>query len=508
MKIALNTVRLSSLLALTLSAVVPACEVGHAPEEGEEVGEAGQAAVLAPQGTALHFDGIDQVIIDTADGAIPESGYTGEMWFKTTDTDGGTLLEIQDSLGTTGDRTIYMNPNGTICAYVQGASPDLCTTTAYNDGVWHHVHHAISATLGTKLSVDTDKKAEAPAVTASTFTGDQRVVIGAASSHGHFTGDIDEVRVWNIFRTLFNVRGGAFREHPSNGNLAVYVRGNQAEGGLIDISPYANPVVGAPVGDGPTFVASGAPIYQQAMSFDGTGYLKLYKSLHIEAPSSPPTLGSFTLETWVKPANNQAMNILDDQGRIVVRLTPSGNQMAVFFFFYTQQGYYNIVTLASNGNSGNPDLLVPVNEWTHLALRYDMDSQRTDVIKHDTQGNKTVWSVNGVGGMIGDGVTSSNDTYVGVFIEGVTPYYPFTGMIDEMRFRDFALSDTDLDSRWNRQTGSADDTYLLMLHMNGLEPSTGREPDSMSGTKSDGVLMKLTGGAFPTYSTDSAPLND
>lgn len=499
MKTAFNTFRLSSLVTLALSTMVPACEAGHNSETGEEVGEAGQAVLLAPQGTALHFDGVDQVIVDTADGAVPESGYTGEMWFKTTDTDGGTLLEIQDNLGTTGDRTIYMNPSGTICAYVQGASPDLCTTEAYNDGMWHHVHHAISATHGTFLYVDTAKKAENPAVTASTFTGDQRVVIGAAGSHGHFTGDIDEARVWNIFRTAFNVRGGAFREHPSNANLAAYVRGNDVEG-LIDNSPYANPVIAAPAEDGPTFVASDAPLYQQAMSFDGTGYLQLYKSLETEAPN----LGSFTLETWVKPVDNQhLMLILSDSGRIDLGRNPDGT---LWVQVYTEQGLLNKSTTALQGNPGNPDLLVPLDQWTHLALRYDMENQRVDVIKHDVQGNKTVWSQDGgVGGLIADLDNSNEKTFVGAFL-GTS--YSFNGLIDEMRLRADALSDADIDSNWNRQTGSATNDYLLMLHMNGLEPSTGREPDSMSGIKSDGVRMTLPGGTLPTYSTDSAPLDD
>ena len=75
--------------------------------------------------------------------------FTHAFWFKTTETDGGVLLELNNSPygGGTPDRVLYMSDDGRLHFFVEnsGAPVELSSTGTYNDGTWHHVVVTVGA---------------------------------------------------------------------------------------------------------------------------------------------------------------------------------------------------------------------------------------------------------------------------------------------------------------------------------------------------------------------------
>jgi hypothetical protein len=82
---------------------------------------------------------------------------------------------------------------------------ELCTAATYNDGAWHHA----AGTLGPDgqfLYVDGNLEETEPSVTASAFDWDTdfRAGYGYIGPNGpltHFSGLLDEIRIWRIQRS-------------------------------------------------------------------------------------------------------------------------------------------------------------------------------------------------------------------------------------------------------------------------------------------------------------------
>lgn len=82
--------------------------------------------------------------------------FTHALWFKTSDTDGGILLQFDDSpwgVGTP-DRTLYMSDDGKLHFYLgnSGSPVEITSANAYNDGNWHHV--VVSAGTYAHMRID------------------------------------------------------------------------------------------------------------------------------------------------------------------------------------------------------------------------------------------------------------------------------------------------------------------------------------------------------------------
>lgn len=108
------------------------------------------------------------------------SAFTEEVWFKTT-VAGGKLIGFGSSrtgLSRNKDRHIYLNSSGQLVFGTAnaGVSQTVTTTTAYNDGKWHHVAGTLSASQGMVLYVDGRVVATNPTfTTADSYFGYWRV---------------------------------------------------------------------------------------------------------------------------------------------------------------------------------------------------------------------------------------------------------------------------------------------------------------------------------------------
>ncbi|MBA4388214.1 MAG: hypothetical protein C0404_09550 [Verrucomicrobia bacterium] len=157
-------------------------------------------------GGALVFDGASNYLATSVQQQGPNV-FSQALWFKTTTAAGGKMIGFGGSrTGQSGsyDRHLYMDNAGKVYFGVyNGSVQTVCSTSALNDGVWHHAVGVLSS-AGIALYVDGIKVASNVTVTsAQPYAGHWRIgydTVGSwpsAPSSYYFNGTLDDVRVYN-----------------------------------------------------------------------------------------------------------------------------------------------------------------------------------------------------------------------------------------------------------------------------------------------------------------------
>ncbi len=165
----------------------------------------GQAGALVSEAKDTSL-GLTAARINVNTSAAAPATFSVEAWFRSTSTAGGRILGMGNATGTTSsttiDRQLYLAPNGKVMFGIGTAKTTIASTSAENDGAWHHVVGTyVSGTNGMKLYVDGVLQGSATA-TAQSFTGYWRA--GAELMSGwtgnptstFFVGDIEELAVY------------------------------------------------------------------------------------------------------------------------------------------------------------------------------------------------------------------------------------------------------------------------------------------------------------------------
>ncbi|NBE53943.1 exo-alpha-sialidase [Streptomyces boluensis] len=159
-------------------------------------------------GGALSFDGADDAVRLPYRSRLPLYGdeFTASVWFRYSAASGEHPMLWMGGVGTTQPQVwLRGEPESNritgLMTARNGASPSrsavVRTTSAHNDGKWHH---AVLRRTGEEFSLTVDgTKTAVPAVPGSVSrTSGFGVHVGQrVDSRGHFAGAIDEVRVWN-----------------------------------------------------------------------------------------------------------------------------------------------------------------------------------------------------------------------------------------------------------------------------------------------------------------------
>ncbi|CAN7325873.1 LamG-like jellyroll fold domain-containing protein [Knoellia sp. LjRoot47] len=165
----------------------------------------GVAGALAT-GTALRLEGGSVGAAAAVRSTGSPNDYTLETWVRSTSTRGGRFLGMGSSptgTSTTVDRQLYLRDDGRVSfGYLNGNSRTaVSSTSAINDGVWHHV--VATRTAGaTRLYVDGALAASGGTNTTSSTTGWWRLGGDRLTSwpntprNTHLAGDLDEVAVY------------------------------------------------------------------------------------------------------------------------------------------------------------------------------------------------------------------------------------------------------------------------------------------------------------------------
>lgn len=198
--------------------------------------------------TAIELNGSNHIDVPNKAALNTGSGsFTVEAWFKTSSSSGIRQIvgknDAASSFGV-GYRIIVGNTN-TIYYEVTGGASGISNScyntcpTKVNDGDWHHVALVVDKTAGTNCALYLDGVVESTAYNASTGSTNNafNLKIGAAysssiSATNFFTGQIDEVRLWNITRSAANIKSNMYDNvQSSNPNLIGLWRLNDGEVG-------------------------------------------------------------------------------------------------------------------------------------------------------------------------------------------------------------------------------------------------------------------------------------
>ena len=139
-------------------------------------------------------------------------------WFKTNQSNFNEPAHIVNKGGFNNDKFgknmnygIWMNVDGTITGGFEsqsGENFEILSEKRYNDGKWHYVLLSYDGSL-LRLDIDGEKQVSTKNTNGviPDTTGDQPLRIGANSldESKFFTGNIDEVRVWNRALTDYEI---------------------------------------------------------------------------------------------------------------------------------------------------------------------------------------------------------------------------------------------------------------------------------------------------------------
>jgi hypothetical protein len=167
-------------------------------------------------GQGIRLDGSSQYISTSISQTDPNP-FTYELWFKTTSVSGGVLAgfsDVKTGAGTVSDRNLYMTNSGQLVFGVHTSSyKTISSTTAYNDGAWHHVAASLGSS-GLLLVVDGARVAtDGTTTVGTTGTGYWRFGYGvlsgwpSAPTSNFLAADIDELHVFSKQLTDPQVNG-------------------------------------------------------------------------------------------------------------------------------------------------------------------------------------------------------------------------------------------------------------------------------------------------------------
>ena len=213
-------------------------------------------------GNCLEFDGTDQYVQITID--APQTDYTYEVYFKTGDPDATISSMREPTLGLSYDRDLYLS-NGNI--YHRLFQDEIISSSGQNyaNDNWHHAAVVVEFGVGQRIYAD---GVEVASGTKDISDFDWEVSLDIGFSGSYFSGQMDEIRLWNVVRsqtdiqlnmnmTLTGAETGLinyWQFNETSGTTASDAMGNN-NGTLMNMTDdnwvsSTAPVYGTPVGNG------------------------------------------------------------------------------------------------------------------------------------------------------------------------------------------------------------------------------------------------------------------
>ena len=240
---------------------------------------------------AMTFDGVDDhVNAGNTLGNFGTGDFTVELWTKTTGSaNGSSLVSKRATCGCENFWNINLAETGNVTVEIytgcSGGSYNFSSTDTITDGNWHHIALTRSGNFHV-LYID-GVVAFSTIFTAVDLnnTNDFRIGMNACSPFSwldYFPGDIDEVRVWSVARSMADLN--TYKNTELTGTetgLTAYYDFNQVSGAVIDKTGTYNATLG---GNAATFPAA-------TNGMTGTGVISTTQTITVN-PLPTPTLTS------------------------------------------------------------------------------------------------------------------------------------------------------------------------------------------------------------------------
>ncbi|MBF8151285.1 leucine-rich repeat protein [Winogradskyella sp. F6397] len=186
------------------------------------------AVLPPPPATHLNFDGAnDYIEIPNESNFDFTNQMTVELWMNSS-----VMPQQWDALVVKGDDSwrLHLNESGTVNFTASGVVPtqEINSTTSITDGNWHH----IAATLGgDSIKIYVDGVLETQASASGIINNNiHTVLIGnnPIYSGRHYTGHMDDIRIWNVTRSAEQINGSKNCElQGTETGLVAYYKFNQ-----------------------------------------------------------------------------------------------------------------------------------------------------------------------------------------------------------------------------------------------------------------------------------------
>ncbi|MGK0447134.1 MAG: hypothetical protein ACJA2M_000906, partial [Polaribacter sp.] len=202
---------------------------------------------IKPKGTAYSFASNSSISLENVGFVQPSEleDITLSFWIKTTTASAGTIFSNgkgtdEDALQSNGFRnkwSVNMKSDGNLELMTENVSYNL-TSQSVADGSWHHVALVVKRGGAINGYVDALETASVSSVNIGGISGN-KILIGARlfeddlaneTTDNHFTGSLDEIRLWNTARSFEQIKRDRYFEiQPVSQGLMLYVDFNQAE---------------------------------------------------------------------------------------------------------------------------------------------------------------------------------------------------------------------------------------------------------------------------------------
>ena len=179
-----------------------------------------------PLGNVLHFDGVNDYITTASN--IPALNITADLtletWIKFDQVHSDFVRLI--GKGDANNRTygLWLQTDGKLLFQINGTPTGLnfTSTTSLQPGIWYHIA-AIRNGNTAKIFINGVEDATAT-TTVSPQTNTFPLTVGYGTIHNYLKGSLEDVRVWNIARTVSQIQQGMYNSIDGNetGLVAYY----------------------------------------------------------------------------------------------------------------------------------------------------------------------------------------------------------------------------------------------------------------------------------------------
>ncbi len=374
-------------------------------------------------GNTLDFDGSDDCVDLTDSSALkPTSGLTVEVWAYADDWLPGSIQKLISNLESTGGYGIdiidFYGAGLTLLKFTAYAG-GMCTATHFEIGGlsvgWHHIAGTYDG-VDIRLYVDGALRNTSPAGSSISYVSNN-TLIGADAGSGstpdgeYFSGKLDEVRIWNVARSVTDIQANMYKELAgSESGLVAYYKLNETTGDTADNAAGESLDGTLKNMDNSDWVTSGAFAgSRNALDFDGSDdYVNLGNSGDLK-PTSALTVEVWAYaDDWTPAGTEQFIGNQESGGYGIEILSTPTVQFQVYANGDWRTADYSTSSLAAG--------------WHHIAGTFDGQYTRlyVDGVLRDTDDAGGSYSITYdidnstiIGEEAGGGATPDGDNYSG-----------------------------------------------------------------------------------------------